>query len=96
VTRTRGGRGPRRERRLPERLPKRPYRDSAIVFAVLALIVVGVAWATGGDIVRAVLFGGGFFVVATGWSWWRFRQRIEADRLEAKRAEAGGGGRPEA
>jgi hypothetical protein len=82
--------------RLPDPLPKRPYRDSAVVYGALALILVGVAWATGGELPRAVIFGAGFFLVATSWSWWRFHQRIESDRLEAARVEAQDGGAPEA
>jgi membrane protein implicated in regulation of membrane protease activity len=67
-------------------LPKRPFRDSAIFNAVLALIVVGVAWFTGGELPRAVIIALAFFVLATAWSWWRFRARIDAERrAEAKR-----------
>jgi Flp pilus assembly protein TadB len=62
-------------------MPKRPYRDSAILYAVLSLAIVLVAWLTGGGLVRAVLVAVAFFVVATGWSWWRFRERQrEAER----------------
>jgi Flp pilus assembly protein TadB len=69
-----------------ETLPKRPFRDSAIFNAVLALIVVGVAWFTGGELLRALLIALVFFVLATAWSWWRFRTRIDARReAEAKR-----------
>jgi membrane protein implicated in regulation of membrane protease activity len=57
-------------------VPKRPFRDSAIFYAVLSLIIVGVAAITGGDIAKASLVAIGFFVVATAWSWWRFRERI--------------------
>jgi hypothetical protein len=90
--------GRRRRRRFTGeggQLPKRPYRDSAIMYAALAAIVVAVAWGTGGALGRALIFGGGFFLVATSWSWWRFRQRIAAQRLEAKRVEARRGGRAE-
>jgi hypothetical protein len=89
VSRTKAGRGPRRIRRPRDPIPRRPYRDSAIFYAILALIVVAVAWATGGELVRAIIFGGGFFLVATSWSWWRFRQRIEEERVEP-RGESGG------
>jgi membrane protein implicated in regulation of membrane protease activity len=57
-------------------VPKRPYRDSVIVYAVFSLIIVGVAALTGGDLTKAILVAGAFFVIATGWSWWRFRERI--------------------
>ena len=63
---------------LPERrLPRHPYRDSAILYAVLAGLVVAVAVLSGGDAIRAVVFAVVAFVAATAWSWWRFRVRIE-------------------
>ena len=60
----------------PPPLPRRPYRDSALLNGVLAVLLVVVAWATGGDVVRALVVGIAFFVAATAWSWWRFRRRI--------------------
>jgi membrane protein implicated in regulation of membrane protease activity len=66
----------RRGRRPEAPLPKRPYRDSALLNVALAAIVVVFAWLTGGDVVKAVAVGAAFFVVATAWSWWRFRQRL--------------------
>ena len=73
--------------RLP--LPKRPFRDSAIFYGVLAVLFVLVVWATGGAVlprwddqqreVGGLLIAMLFFVVATGYSWWRFRQRIEEE-----------------
>lgn len=60
--------------------PKRPFRDSAIFYAVLAALLVGVAAATGGDLVVAAAVAAGFFVVATAYSWWRWRARLEAER----------------
>jgi hypothetical protein len=74
------------ERVIP--VPKRPYRDSAIFYGVLAIVLVVVAYATAGALLRAVLFGAGFFLIATAWSWWRFRKRIEADDAEARRSGA--------
>ena len=61
-------------------LPERPYRDSAILFAVLAAVIVGVTILTGGGVAKAVLVALAFFVLATGWTWWRFRVRIEEER----------------
>ena len=61
-------------------LPKHPYRDSVIFYAVLSVCLVGVAFLTGGEMGRALVFGVGFFVIATAWSWWRFRVRIDAER----------------
>jgi hypothetical protein len=81
-----------RSARLPR--PKRPFRDSAIFYGVLSVLFVLIVWGTGGAVLprwdenqREV---GGlpiaiiFFVVATGYSWWRFRQRIdEEERSES-------------
>jgi cytochrome bd-type quinol oxidase subunit 2 len=30
--------------------------------------------------VRALVIGAAFFLVATAWSWWRFRARIASER----------------
>ena len=64
------------------KLPARPFRDSAILYGVLALVVVLIASLTGGGIVRALVIAVVFFVLATGWSWWRLRARV---REEARR-----------
>jgi membrane protein DedA with SNARE-associated domain len=76
-----------RSARLP--LPKRPFRDSAIFYGVLSVLFVLVVWATGGAVlprwddqqreVGGLLIAMLFFVVATAYSWWRFRQRIEEE-----------------
>jgi O-antigen ligase len=58
--------------------PKRPYRDTAIVYGVLAVLVVVIALVTGGGLVRAVVFACIFFVVATLWSWRNWRNRLRA------------------
>jgi membrane protein DedA with SNARE-associated domain len=73
-------------------IPKRPFRDSAIFYAILSGIFVLVVWATGGAVLPrfddeqreigglaiAILF----FLVATGYSWWRFRRRIEGKKAK--------------
>ena len=59
--------------------PKHPYRDTALVYGVFAVIVVLVAWATGGDVGKAALVALVFFLVATGWNAFRLRQRSRAD-----------------
>jgi hypothetical protein len=68
-------RPPRRARhQLP--VPKHPFRDSAVVNGVLAALLLVVAWLTGGNVVRAVIYAVAFFLIATAWNWWRFRQRL--------------------
>jgi membrane protein implicated in regulation of membrane protease activity len=76
-----------RRTRIDERpIPTRPYRDTALVYGVMAVLLVALAWLTGGDPVRAMLVAVVFFVVATAWSWWRFRRRIL--RRDAVKASA--------
>jgi hypothetical protein len=57
-------------------LPPHPYRDAALVYGIIALLLVVIAWVTGGDPLRAVVVAVAFFVVATAWTSWRFRVRI--------------------
>ena len=58
--------------------PKHPYRDSALLYLAMASVILVVAWLTGGDMARAIAFAGIAFVGATGWSWWRWRERLAA------------------
>ncbi|RDI75037.1 hypothetical protein Gocc_0835 [Gaiella occulta] len=82
----------RRERR-ELRIPKHPYRDTAILNATMAVVLVLVAALTGGDLVRALTVAVAFLVVATAWSWWRLRERIrEQDRRAADRSGTPGTG----
>jgi nicotinamide riboside transporter PnuC len=59
--------------------PKNPFRDTLFVYGALSLIVVVVAWLTGGSIGRAIVIAVFFFVVASGWTIWRFRTRARAE-----------------
>ena len=65
--------------------PKRPYRDTLIFHLFLASMLVVVAWLTGGGIAKAVGFAVAFFVIATAWSWSRWRKRLTQERLEEER-----------
>ena len=56
-------------------VPKHPFRDSAIFYALLALVIVAVSLFTGGGLARGLVAAVGFFGFATAWSWWRFRAR---------------------
>ena len=64
--------------------PKHPYRDTLLVYGVLALIVVVLAWATGGSLVKAVVVAAAFFVIASAWNAYRWRARA---REAARRGE---------
>jgi Flp pilus assembly protein TadB len=69
-------------------VPKHPYRDSAVLYAILAVLVVVVAAATGGGVGRAVVFAAAAFLLATAWSWrnWRNRLREEEMRKQEERS----------
>jgi hypothetical protein len=73
-----------------EPVPSHPYRNSAVFHAVLACIIVVVAWATGGSLRNAIYVALAFFAVATGWSWTQWRRRLRED----ERARAAGATRP--
>jgi hypothetical protein len=66
-------------------LPGHPYRDSALFYGVLSAILLGVTYATGGGMLRAGLVAAGFFVVATAFTWLRFRNKLaERDREDVR------------
>jgi Flp pilus assembly protein TadB len=74
---------------LPETpTPQHPYRDTLIVYGAFAVIIVVVAWATGGGVGRAVVIAAAFFVIASAWSINRWRNRIRADEERARRGDA--------
>lgn len=73
----------------PRRLPAHPYRDSAIVYGILAAVVVGVTALTDGNLGAALIIAPLLFVVATAYSWWRLRQREREE--ERTREEEGAG-----
>ncbi len=76
-------------RRSDRPIPAHPYRDAALIYGVMAVVLVVIASLTGGDVLRAALVAVVFFLVATGWTSWRFRERIK-DR-DARAAAAGPG-----
>jgi len=60
--------------------PRRPYRDTALVYGGMAVLIVVISLVTGGGLVRAVVFASIFFVVATLWSWRNWRNRLRAEQ----------------
>ena len=62
--------------------PKRPYRDTAVFHLVLAALIVVVAFLTGGNLLRALVIAGGFFVLATAWSWSRWRNKLNETQAQ--------------
>jgi hypothetical protein len=69
--------------------PKNPYRDTLFVYGGLSVVIVVIAWATGGSLAKALAVALLFFVVASGWT--IFRLRARALRADQDRRENGGG-----
>jgi membrane protein implicated in regulation of membrane protease activity len=71
--------------------PKRPYRDTVVVYAGLAVVIVVVSWLTGGGLGHAIAIASAFFVVATAYSSWQWRKRLaEEERRRAAESEGSG------
>jgi hypothetical protein len=66
--------------------PKNPYRDTLLVYGGLSVVIVIVSAVTGGSIGRAAVVAVLFFVVASGWTMYRFRARARAETAR-RRAE---------
>ena len=66
-------------------LPKHPYRDTALVYGGMAIVVVLIALLTGGDIVKALVIAGLFFVAATLWTWRNWRNRLRAQQTRHRK-----------
>ena len=81
-------------RRRPDNrpIPDHPYRDTALVYGAMALVLVVVATLTGGSVLRAAVAALLFFALATAWSWWRFHARIQARDAANAAAAMGSGG----
>ena len=70
---------------LPETpIPKHPYRDSMLVYGFFALVVVALAWLTGGSVGKAVLIAAVVWVAATAWSVTRWRQRLRREAAQQR------------
>jgi uncharacterized membrane protein len=63
-------------------IPKRPFRDSALFYAGVAVVFVLIVALTGGDLTLAIPVALACFLIATGYAWWKFRQRM---RFEEER-----------
>jgi hypothetical protein len=65
--------------------PKHPYRDTLLVYAGFSIVLVLVAWLTGGGVKRAAAVAVLFFVVATAWTSYRFYVKLREQRAEEER-----------
>ena len=68
----------------PPPTSKHPYRDSALVYAVLAVLVVVITAVSGGSVVKGIVAGVIVFAAATAYSWWRVRERLRADERKER------------
>ena len=81
-------------KRKPTPPSTRPYRDSALIYAAFGALFVLIVWVTGGAllprfhprtdgwphfVVGALPLAVGLFLLATAYSWWRVRQRLDAE-----------------
>lgn len=65
---------------LPEApIPKHPYRDTMLVYGFFAVLVVLLAWLTGGSVKKAVVVAVLVWVAASVWGMARYRQRIQRE-----------------
>ncbi len=70
--------------------PRQPYRAAALFNAGLAVVILIFAAITGGDLMKALLVAVGYFVVATAWTWFRFRQRESRPASQSGGSDGGG------
>ena len=66
-----------------------PYRDTMIVYGVLAVLIIGMAAATGGDLGKALVIAALFYVAATAWSLASWRRRLRKRRAADGTAQGG-------
>jgi hypothetical protein len=66
--------------RKPSQRRSHPYRDTALIYAALAVVVLILAVATGGHPIRAAVAAALAFLAATGWHWRVIRGRERGRR----------------
>ena len=71
--------------------PSQPYRNAAIVHGLLAGAIVLVAWLSDGSLGKALVVAAAYFVIATAWTWFRFRQRERRPTEKPPKASGGSG-----
>jgi hypothetical protein len=59
--------------------PKRPVRDTLVLYGILSLIILVVAWLTGGSLGRALVIVPFFYVAASAWTISRLRARARRE-----------------
>ncbi len=74
----------RRATRRSSRFPRHPYRDSAIFYGVLSAILVGVTYGPAAGCCAPSSSRVGFFVIATAFTWYRFRNKLAEREQEGR------------
>ncbi len=59
--------------------PRRLFRDSVIVYGVLAVVVLVLGLVLGRGVMWTIALALGSFVLATSYSWWRIKRRAESE-----------------
>ena len=59
--------------------PKHPYRDTLLVYAGFAVVVVLLGWATGGSLKKSIAVAVVVYVAASAWSLARWHQRLRRE-----------------
>ena len=67
---------------------QRLFRDSALLYAGMAIVFVVLVFITGGNMAVAIPVALGCFVVATGYAWWKLKQRLEEEQRRQREQEA--------
>ena len=68
--------------------PQRLFRDSALLYAGMAIVVLTLVFISGGNMAVAIPVALGCFVVATGYAWWKLKQRLEEEQRRQREQEA--------
>ena len=68
--------------------PQRLFRDSALLYAGMAIVFIVLVFITGGNMTVAIPVALGCFVVATGYAWWKLKQRLEEEQRRQREQEA--------
>jgi membrane protein implicated in regulation of membrane protease activity len=58
-----------------------------LVYGFFALVIVGLAWLTGGSVGKAAIVAGVVWVAAVVWSVARWRQRLQREEAKRRLAE---------
>jgi hypothetical protein len=64
--------------------PRSPVRDTLVLYGILSVIILLVAWLTGGSLGRALVIVPFFYVAASAWTISRLRARARRQASETE------------